>query len=187
MIPPEWDNDEECYGASSTQADIREQHEGHKTHRDCYRAIWKEPPLPWFKIDRAPRTRAWHLAVGIRLDSGEAQTKCNIGHGRGPFLWREAPALSRHEEPDQWFCRRCVAEWTRRIQMATVRTGVQMTKSAFMALSKKVEQSGVTKVEIRMTSVEDEPALIAEITHDDQREGWIEKVLVVNDGVVKIG
>lgn len=188
VIPVEWDTDQPCYAATSTQDGLREKHEGHRTQRDCYLATWKPPPLAWFKIDRPPRTRSWHLALGIRLDNGEAQTKCNVGHGIGPWLWREAPALQRHEEPGQWFCRRCVAEWTRRIQMATVTTGVTMSKHAFKALADKIEASeGVIEVELRMTAVENDPALIAELKHDGQRDGkWSERLLVVGDGVVKL-
>lgn len=188
MIPPEWDIDRECYSASSSKEDLREKHAGHHTQRDCYLSTWKAPPLPWVKLNRPPRTRSWHLAIGIRLDSGEVQTKCNLGHGPPPWLWREAPALSYQEEPGEWFCRRCVAEWTRRIEMATVKTGVTMTKTAFRALAEKIDRATeVIEIELRLTSIEDQQALIAELVHDDQKDGrWIEKVLVVNDGVVKL-
>lgn len=187
MIPPDWDSDRACYGASSNNDELRAKHAGHRNQRDCYRAIWQEPPLPWVKRQAPPRTRSWHLAIGIRHDSGEVQTKCNVGHGAGPWFWREVPALSYYEETGEWFCRRCIAEWTRRIEMATVNTGVKMTKAAFKALADRIEKSvGVIEIEIRMASVENAPALIAELRHEEQRESWTEKLLVVNDGVVKI-
>lgn len=71
--------------------------------------------------------------------------------------------------------------------MATVRTGVTMSKAAIKALADRIEKmTDVTQIELRLTAIEDKTALIAEIHHDDQREPWTETLLVVNDGVVKL-
>ena len=64
---------------------------------------------------------------------------------------------------------------------------VTMSRHAFMNLAQKVNQTGAIRVEIRMTNVDGAPALIAEVTMDDQRDGsWVEKYLVAGDGVVKL-
>ena len=203
MIPPDWDSDERCRSATSGNEELRKAHAGHRDHRDCYLSTWKPPPLPWVKrTEVRPYARyfsktggrSWHLAIGIRLDSDTVQTKCNVGHGPGPFAWRSAPILNRGmvgPTDPAWldhFCRRCISEWTRRIEKVTITTGVKMSKHAFKALADKIEKSeGVIEVELRMTSVENEPALIAELRHDDQRDGkWSERHLVVGDGVVKL-
>jgi hypothetical protein len=108
-----------------------------------------------------------------------------VGSGTGPFLWRATPDFQWH---GQWFCRRCIAEWTRRIIDVTYKTGVTMTPAALGRLATAIgELEGVESVELRVTAIEDRPALVAEARIKSGKDPrTTTSFLVVNDGVIKL-
>jgi hypothetical protein len=148
-----------------------------------YFAAFDEPPLPW--VQR--RTNYWHLADGIRKDTGNVQTHCMIGSGPGPFKWREKPTLDWRDEPGEWFCARCLAAWTRGVDDVTVRVdGVKVTKGQLTRLLNEIEGTDLLEIELRPTNVEDAPALLAIVTREEQRDSYTERWLVAGNGVVKL-
>lgn len=160
-----------------------------------YLKIWREPPLPWVKRTNKPRswqksstgTRAWHLAEGIRRDTGRVQTHCMVGGGPGPFIWREKPTLDWKDEPGEWFCRRCVAEWTKGVDNVTVQVNaVKVTKGQLSRLLSEIEGTDMMEIELRPTNVEDAPALLAIIQRSERNETMTERWLVAGNGVVKL-
>lgn len=188
-----------CFGPSYTDEKRRKTHRGHRNAYDCYLETWAPPPLPWVK--RIPPgqkpsykrygtggwNRTWHLALGIRRDSGDVQVYCNVGSGPGPFEWREKPTLNWRDEPGQWFCRRCIAEWTKEVHSVTVRVeGVQVTKGQLTKLLEAIPGTELAVITIRPTNVEDKPALVAEATRSERNETYTDRYLIVGDGVVKI-
>jgi hypothetical protein len=192
--------DRPCFGESYSDPKRRAEHAGHRNAYDCYLAIWDPPPLPWVKRvpqkrDRPFRgygaggwNRSWHLALGLRKESGDVQVHCNVGSGPGPFEWREKPVLNWRDEPGQHFCRRCVAEWTKEVYSVTVRVeGVRVTKGQLTKLLEAIPGTDLMPITIRPTNVEDRPALVAEITEEGPGEdATTSRFLIVGDGVVKI-
>ena len=65
MIPWPFNAPGRCPYLNSPDPKLKKEHEGHKTHLDCYHQTWIEPPLPWFK-GGPPRFRCFHLAIGTR-------------------------------------------------------------------------------------------------------------------------
>lgn len=182
MIPPGY-ADGPCYYQDSSDPKLRREHEGHRNHRDCYLMTWDEAPLRWV----LRRTKTWHLAFGIRKDSGHVQTHCNIGGGPGPFKWREKPVLNFRREPGQWFCKRCVAEWTKEVDQVTVDIkGVTVTKGQLKRLVEAIGGTDLQDIELRPTAVGNKPGLLAITTRSDQREEYEEQYLVIGDGVVRL-
>lgn len=185
MIPRIWTLGDRCPYLNSPDPKLRKEHEGHKTSLDCYHQTWIEPPLPWCKSG-PPRARCFHLVVGIRRDSGLPQNHCNMAAGPGPNEWRAVPVLDWHDEPGVWFCRACVAEWTKGGLDVSVRDGVKLTKGQLKKLVDAIEGTDLMEVEIRPTSIEDKPALIAEYDEEDGRETINRRLLVAGDGVVRL-
>ena len=185
MIPWPFNAPGRCPYLNSPDPKLKKEHEGHKTHLDCYHQTWIEPPLPWFK-GGPPRFRCFHLAIGIRRDSGLPQTFCNMAPGPGPDEWRAVPVLNWHEEPGVWFCRKCIAEWTRGDIDVSVRDGVKMTKGQLQQLISAIEGTDSMEVEIRPTSIDDHPALIAEYQTSERNETYTHRLLVAGDGVVRL-
>ena len=113
------------------------------------------------------------------------QVHCTKGDGPGPFLWREKPNLE-NEEPGQWFCRNCVAEWTRGGLDVTVRVDEMVVTKQQLTKLLEVIKEGASEIRLRPTEVAGKTALLATVHHDDQRDPWDEEFLVVGDGVVKL-
>lgn len=203
MIPPGYETDQPCYGKSYADPKERARHDGHTSRRDCFFLTWDEAPLPWVKrVNNPPGSklrygrmrgwhdgdgnRVWHLAIGIRKETGSVQVDCNIGSGPGPFKWRDKPVLNWAEEPNQWFCRKCVAEWTRRVRSVTVRAeSIRVTKGQLTKLLEAIEGPDLKEIELRPTSIEDKPALIAEITEGDRDKTKV-RFLIAGNGVVRL-
>lgn len=203
MIPPGYETDRPCYGKDYTDPAVRAAHEGHTSGRDCFFLTWDEAPLPWVKRVKNPPgsklrygrnrgwhdgdgNRSWHLAMGIRKDTGAVQVECNRGGGPGPFKWRAKPVLNFRTEPGQWFCRNCIAEWTRRVQSVTVRAdAIRVTKGQLTQLLAAIEGPDLKEIELRPTSIEDKPALIAEIS-EGTRDAIKVRFLIAGNGVVRL-
>lgn len=175
-----------CDGDSYTDPKVRKQHEGHQTGLDCYLATWDPPPLPWVR-GGPPRFRCWHLAIGIRKDTGAVQLHCNRQPGPGPNEWREKPTLDWHTEPGAWFCRSCVAEWTKGVYSVTVRVdSITVKKGQLTQLLEKLGGTELLEVRLRQTNVEDRPALVAEWDESSGRDKTTKRVLLVGNGVVDL-
>lgn len=131
----------------------------------------------------------WHLAIGIRHDTGNVQVWCNVGSGPGPFDWRAVPVLQWQREPGEWWCRRCVAKWTEEVENVTVRVDpITVTKGQLIALADAIEGTELMRVELRPTAVDDQPALIAlyDIAGRTAGDKVTKRVLIVGSSVVKL-
>lgn len=190
----------ECYGKHLSDPKQAAEHKGHRNEWDCYLMTWNPPPEPWVKRTKEQKTdrrsrrgysstgnRSWHLAIGIRRDSGHVQTHCLIGDGPGPFIWREKPTLKWQEEPGEWFCRRCVAEWTRGVHSVTVRVDhITVTKGQLEKLLAEVGGTEFRQITLKQTDIEGKPALLAITPSDDRNDDEDIRYLVAGNGVIRL-
>lgn len=182
-IPPSYDRDW-CWGHGKDEPQ-------HKNGRECFLATWNEAPMRWVKRT-GPATfysttggRVWHLVIGIRKAPpgvGDVQTECSVGGGPGPFIWREKPDLNGHG-----FCKRCLAAWTKEVESVTVRADpIRVTRKQLEGLLTEMPNGPTATAEIRPTSVDNTPALVASWSTGDRDDTYV-KYLLVGDGLVKLG